>query len=68
MEEKGCWEKFAVSGKVEDYLEYRSCVEYAAHNKADGTKAALVFTTKPEAASGCTAKTGCQILLYGGLD
>lgn len=68
MEEKDCWEKFAVSGKVEDYLEYRSCVEYAAHNKADSTKAALVFTTKPEAASGCTAKTGCQILLYGGLD
>ena len=68
MEEKDCWEKFAVSGKVEDYLEYRSCVEYAAHNKADGTRAALVFTTKPEAASAHTAKTGCQVLLHGGLD
>lgn len=68
MEEKDCWERFAVSGKVEDYLKYRSCVEYAAHNRADGAKAALVFTTKPEAASACPAKTGCQILWHGGLD
>ncbi len=40
MEDKDCWDKFAVSGKVEDYLKYRSSVGNAAHNKADSTQAA----------------------------
>ncbi|MFG6350029.1 MAG: hypothetical protein K1W15_15145 [Lachnospiraceae bacterium] len=40
MEEKDCWDKFAVSGKVEDYLKYRNSVGDAAHNKADSTQAA----------------------------
>lgn len=40
MEEKDCWDKFAISGKVEDYLKYRSSVGDAAHNKADNTQAA----------------------------
>ena len=35
MEERNCWDKFAVSGKVEDYLEYRSTVGYVTHNKSD---------------------------------
>lgn len=35
MKEKDCWEKFIISGKVEDYLEYRNSVEDRAHNKAD---------------------------------
>lgn len=35
MEEKNCWNKFIVSGKIEDYLKYRSTVEYVAHNKMD---------------------------------
>lgn len=48
MEEKDCWNKFTVSGKVEDYLEYCNSVEYGAHNKSAGTQASLVFTTKPD--------------------
>lgn len=35
MEEKDYWDKFIVSGKVEDYLQYRSIVEYMTHNKTD---------------------------------
>lgn len=35
MEEKDCWNKFTISGKVEDYLEYRSIAECAAYNKTD---------------------------------
>lgn len=35
MEEKDCWDKFIVSGKVEDYLKYRSTLEYAVYNKTD---------------------------------
>ena len=37
MEEKDCWDKFIVSGKVEDYLEYRSIAKCAAYNKTDIT-------------------------------
>ncbi len=35
MEEKDCWDRFTVSGKIEDYLKYRSTVDYTAHNNAD---------------------------------
>ncbi|MFG6329774.1 MAG: hypothetical protein K1W06_09945 [Lachnospiraceae bacterium] len=49
MEEKNCWDKFAVSGKVEDYLKYRSIVENAAHSKADSTQAAPVVQQETEA-------------------
>lgn len=47
MEEKNCWDKFAVSGKVEDYLKYRSSVGDAAHNKADSTQAEVKQAVTP---------------------
>ncbi|MFG6393288.1 MAG: hypothetical protein K1W24_03730 [Lachnospiraceae bacterium] len=48
MEEKDCWNKFAVSGKVEDYLEYRSSVETAAHNNTGSTKERMAYTPEKE--------------------
>lgn len=33
MEEKECWNKFAATGRVEDYLEYRSSLENVTYNK-----------------------------------
>ena len=48
MEEKDCWNKFTVSGKIEDYLEYCNSVEYGAHNKSAGTQASLIFTTNQD--------------------
>lgn len=48
MEEKDCWNKFAVSGKVEDYLEYRSSVETAAHNNTATTNERTTYATEKE--------------------
>ncbi|MCI9078107.1 MAG: hypothetical protein HFH68_04145 [Lachnospiraceae bacterium] len=62
MEEKDCWNKFAVSGKIEDYLKYRSSVGNAAHNKADSTQAAQVAKTEIYNSTGvnaCSGKTTC---------
>lgn len=44
MEEKDCWNKFVVSGRVDDYLEYRSSLGYAAQNRSTGTGAATSGT------------------------
>lgn len=60
MKEKDCWDKFAVSGKVEDYLEYRSSVGHAAHNKADGTQTPSGFTSKPDVCSSSSGGTVCS--------
>lgn len=46
MKEKDCWDKFAVSGKIEDYLEYRSSVVCVAHNKADSTQEMPALTAE----------------------
>jgi len=56
MEEKDCWNKFVISGKVEDYLEYCNSVEHATHNKMAGTQASLIFTTKPDVHNNSSAK------------
>ncbi|MDE6615553.1 MAG: hypothetical protein K2K35_03225 [Lachnospiraceae bacterium] len=63
MEEKDCWDKFAVSGKVEDYLKYRSSVGNAAHNKADSTQAAETGQETGDfnssAGTACSGKSTC---------
>lgn len=58
MKEKDCWDKFAVSGKVEDYLEYRSSMGYAAHNKADGTQTPSEITSKPDVYNSSSDSSG----------
>lgn len=39
------WERFTSSGKVEDYLEYKGCIDHA-------VQASNVVPSGPEAASG----------------